>query len=96
MARANFLQPARASLVDEWVSFIRQEFPEKAKEMDIAAFADGHIKGYSVTAEIFSNMADAKRIAYAAWDEIFTFGQASVEQMKDVCRRIQEAQEETG
>ena len=96
MARANFLQPARASLVDEWVSFIRQEFPEKAKEMDIAAFADGHIKGYSVTAEIFANMADAKRIAYAAWDEIFTFGQASVEQMKDACRRIQEAQEETG
>jgi len=44
-----------------------------------------------VTAEIFANMADAKRLAYAAWDEIFTLGQASVEQMKDVCRRIQEA-----
>jgi len=92
MARANFLQPARASLVDEWVGFIREEFPEKTREMDIAAFADGHIKGYSVTAEIFANMADAKGIAYAAWDEIFTLGQAPVEQMKDVCRRIQEAQ----
>jgi multiple sugar transport system substrate-binding protein len=94
MARANFLQPARASLVDEWVGYIREEFPQKAKDVDIAAFADGHIKGYSVTAEIFTNMADAKQIAYAAWDEIFTFGQASVEQMKDVCRRIQEAQGE--
>jgi hypothetical protein len=31
----------------------------------------------------------------AAWDEIFTLGQALVEQMKDICRRIQEAQEET-
>ncbi|NIO70992.1 MAG: hypothetical protein GTN71_18650, partial [Anaerolineae bacterium] len=50
---------------------------------------------YSVTAEIFANMADAKRIADAAWDEIFTFGQAPVEEMKDVCRRIQEAQDET-
>ena len=95
MARANFLQPARASLVDEWVSFIREEFPQKARQVDIAVFADGHIKGYSVTAEIFANMADAKRIADAAWDEIFTLGQAPIEEMKDVCRRIQEAQGET-
>jgi multiple sugar transport system substrate-binding protein len=92
MARANLLQPARASLVDEWVGFIRQEFPQKAEDVDIAAFADGHLKGYSVTAEIFANMVDAKRLAYAAWDQIFTLGQAPVEQMKDLCRQIEEAQ----
>ncbi len=93
MARANFLQPARASLVDEWVRFIREEFPQKARDVDIAAFADGHIKGYSVTAEIFPNMADAKRLAYAAWDQIFTLGQSPVEYMTEVCRQIQEAQQ---
>ena len=92
MARANFLQPARASLVEEWVGFIREEFPENTREMDIAAFADGHIKGYSVTAEIFANMAEARRITYAAWDQIFTLGQAPVEQMKTVCRQVQEVQ----
>ena len=95
MARAEFLQPARASLVDEWVGFIREEFPQKARDVDIAAFADGHLKGYSVTAEVFANMAEAKQITYDAWDQIFTLGQAPVERMKDVCRRIQEAQEET-
>ncbi|MCL4535542.1 MAG: sugar ABC transporter substrate-binding protein [Bacteroidetes bacterium] len=95
MARAHFLQPARASLVDEWVSFIRQEFPEKARDVDIAAFAEGHIKGYSVTAEVFANMADATRLAYAAWDQIFTLGQAPVEQMRTVCRQIQDAQRQT-
>ena len=93
MARANFLQPARASLVDEWVRFIREEFPEKARDVDIAAFADGHLKGYSVTAEIFANMVDAKELAYAAWDQIFTLGQAPVEQMEDVCRQIEETQQ---
>jgi multiple sugar transport system substrate-binding protein len=92
MAQANFLQPARVSLIDEWVNFIRAEFPEQTEGVDIAAFADGHRKGYSVTAEIFANMADARRLAYAAWDKIFTLGQASVEQMKIVCRQIQEAQ----
>ena len=75
------------------MGYIREEFPQKAKDVDIAAFADAHVKGYSVTAEIFANMADAKRITYAAWDEIFTLGQASVERMEDACRRIREAQQ---
>ena len=96
MARANFLQPARASLVDEWVGSIREEFPQKAKDVDIAAFTDGHIKGYSVTTEVFPNMDDAKLITYNAWDQIFTLGQTSVEQMKTVCSRIQEAQQGRG
>ena len=92
MARANFLQPARASLVEEWVGFIREELPEKAKDVDIAAFADGHIKGYSVTAEIFANQDEAKRLSYAAWNQIFTLGQAPTEQMVPACQQIQEAQ----
>jgi multiple sugar transport system substrate-binding protein len=93
MAKANFLQPARASLVDEWATFIREEFPQRAKDVDIAAFADGHIRGYSVTAEIFANMDEAKQLAYAAWHQIFTLGQAPVEQMRPVCQQIERAQE---
>jgi len=93
MARANFLQPARASLVNDWVGYIREEYPQKAKDIDIAAFADGHIEGYSVIAEVFANMADAKRIAYDAWDRIFTLGQAPIDQMKVACRQIQDAQQ---
>jgi len=92
MAKANFLQPARASLVDDWVAFIREEFPQKAKDVNIAAFADGHIKGYSVTAEIFANMGEATRLAYAAWHQIFTLGQVPVEHMRSVCQQIQETQ----
>jgi multiple sugar transport system substrate-binding protein len=92
MARANFLQPARASLVEEWVSFVQEEFPRETTDMDIAVFADGHINGYSVTTEIFANMADAKSIVYEAWEEIFTWGRSSAEMMKDVCRLVEEAQ----
>ena len=92
MARTGLLQPARASLVDEWVNSIRERFPEQSKDADIAAFADGHLKGYSVTAEIFANMADAKPLAYAAWDQIFILGQAPIGQMEMVCHQIQEVQ----
>jgi multiple sugar transport system substrate-binding protein len=92
MARANFLQPARASLVEDWVNVIREEFPVKAKDVDIAAFADGHIKGYSVTAEIFANQETARGLTYPAWDQIFTLGQAPVEDLVEVCQQIQEAQ----
>ena len=92
MARAQFLQPARASLLDDWIGYVRAEFPDKAKEIDIAAFADGQIKGYSVIAETFANMEAARQLTYAAWDQIFTLGQAPVEQMKLVSRQIDEAQ----
>ena len=92
MARANFLQPARASLVQEWVDFVRQEFPDKTRDMDIAVFAEGHIQGYSVVAEIFQNMVEAKRIIYAAWDQIFLLGEQPVALMKDISRQVEEAQ----
>jgi multiple sugar transport system substrate-binding protein len=92
MARANFLQPARASLVKEWAGFVRAGFPGKITDWDIAAFADGHIKGYSVTAEVFANMAEAQRLASAAWDQILTLGEMPVMQMEGVCREIEKAQ----
>ena len=36
--------------------------------------------------------AEAKRLAYAAWDRIFTLGQAPVEEMRSVSLQIEEAQ----
>jgi multiple sugar transport system substrate-binding protein len=93
MAQTNFLQPARASLIDEWVDFIRHDFPKKARDVDIAAFAEGHLKGYSVTAEIFANQAEAQQIADTAWHQIFTLGQAPVSDMVQVCRQIEAAQQ---
>ena len=94
LARANFLQPAKASLVDEWVGFIREEFPEKAKGIEIEAFTDGHINKYSVTAEIFANQQDAQTITYDAWEQIFTFGTAPVDLMESVCTQIIEDSQE--
>lgn len=92
MARANFLQPARISLIDEWAAFIREEFPDKARQLDIGAFAAGQREGYSVTAEIFDNMAEAMQLAYATWEQIFTLGQAPVTSVREVCRQIETAQ----
>lgn len=92
MAKANFLQPARASLVQDWVAFIQKEFPEKTQEMDIAVFAEGHIQGYSVVAEIFPDMVEVKRLVYGAWDQIFLLGEQPVDLMKEVSRQVEEAQ----
>jgi len=89
MATAHLLQPARASLIEEWAEIIRQSYPTQAEGLDLGAFADGHLQGYSVTAEIFANMEDARRIAQAAWEQIFTLGQAPVEVMRQVSDEIQ-------
>jgi multiple sugar transport system substrate-binding protein len=89
MARAHFLQPARASLVEDWISYVQQQYPEKIRDVDLSAFAHGHVHGYSVTAEVFSqDMAEAKRLADAAWVEILGLGQAPVDLMKGVCEQL--------
>ncbi len=92
MAEAQLLQPARASLVNEWVEIVRTQYPEQSQEIDIGAFAEGHIQGYSVTAEIFANMAEARRLALAAWEEIYTLGQARVDIIKNTSAMIEMAQ----
>jgi multiple sugar transport system substrate-binding protein len=96
MARANFLQPARASLVGEWDQLIRSEFPLQTRDLELGAFAEGHLEGYSVTAEIFANQADAGRLAEAAWEQIYTLGREPVAMMKDVSAQIEDAQRAAG
>lgn len=92
MARIHFLQPARASLVPEWAGYVRQEYPTKAKGVDIEAFADGQIHGYSVTAETFPNMIGVGKMAKDAWDQIYTLGKAPVSDMERVCQQIEALQ----
>jgi multiple sugar transport system substrate-binding protein len=92
MAKAHFLQPARSSLVEDWIGYIREEYPGKTEGLDIAAFAEGHRKGYSVVAEIFANQDEAKRIASDAWNELFTLGQTPTDRMKNVSQEIDKAQ----
>jgi multiple sugar transport system substrate-binding protein len=93
MAETHFLQPARASLVEEWANYIRARYPKKAKEVDIAAFADGHLQGYSVIAEIFPNQEAAQRIAYDTWDQLLTLGQVQVDALGSAAEQITEAQQ---
>ncbi len=95
MARANFLQPALASLVGDWAGYIRQQFPGPARDIDLEAFADGHLKGYSVTAEIFAEMLDVNQIAREAWDKILTLNQAPVGSMAQVCQQIEAIQKKS-
>ncbi len=95
MAKAQFLPPARATLLDDWVGFVRAGLPERTKDMAIAACADGHIKGYSVTGEVAASMAEATGIANAAWDSLLTLGQGSVESIKTAAQQIDEAQRTT-
>jgi multiple sugar transport system substrate-binding protein len=92
MARTHLLQPARGSLVTDWINYIRQEYPQKTKDLDIGAFAEGHLQGYSVTAEIFANMSTARQLANTAWNQIFTLGQSPVDMMKAVSAQIEAVQ----
>ena len=92
MARAAFLQPARASILQDWIDDVRGQFPDQTKSMELAAFAEGQLKGYSTVAEVFPNMAAAQDIAQKAWDQILTLGQLPTSAMVDASQKIQAAQ----
>ena len=92
MAQAHLLQPARASLVDEWIAIVREQYPAQTREMDLASFAEGHIRGYSVTPEIFVNQDEARRLTGTAWEQIYTLGRAPVDMMREVAARVGAAQ----
>lgn len=92
MARAHFLQPARASIIEDWTRYIREAYPDKTQGIDLNAFADGHINGYSVTSEAFKNMVGVTKITDEAWESIFTLGSAPTSIMSEVCRQIEDIQ----
>ncbi len=92
MAQANLLQPARASLVEDWIGYVHEQFPHQAPELDLDAFAEGQRQRYSVVAEILPDMAEARHIAQDAWDQILTLGQAPTRHMVEACAQIQSAQ----
>ncbi|MCE7987947.1 MAG: sugar ABC transporter substrate-binding protein [Caldilinea sp. CFX5] len=94
LAEADLLQPARASLVKAWIAFVRAAFPRQAQEIDLAVFADSHFQGYSVTAEIADNMAEVEPKVAAAFDKIFTLGQAPVTHLRTVCGQINQHQKQ--
>jgi len=90
MAEANFLQPARASLVEQWAGFVRDEFPEESRDLDLAAFADGQVRGYSATAEVFANMQGVRTATDAAFEDILTLGLAPAqERLRQACEQIE-------
>jgi hypothetical protein len=60
--------------------------------MDIAAFAEGQLQGYSVVTEVFANMEEARQLTLSAWERIFTLGQAPVELMAEVSGKIEQLQ----
>lgn len=96
MARANFLQPARLSLVPEWTGFVREQFPGKFAGLDLDVFAQGQREGYSVTAEVFPRrMAEVEALADEAFERIFKRPGGTVNELAGVARRIEELQRDT-
>jgi hypothetical protein len=93
MAKANLLQPARLSLVADWERLVRQQYPQKARGMDLGVFGAPHRDGYSVVQETFpKNMEEATRILDDAFAKIFTLGQERVEILRGVSRQIEATQ----
>ncbi len=94
MAETSFLQPARAPLIDEWAAFVLADSPEGATDLDLEAFADGQVRGYSVTAEVFANMNGVRAATDTAFEDILTLNLApTAERLAQACVEIEALQE---
>jgi multiple sugar transport system substrate-binding protein len=90
MAEANFLQPSRSTLVDEWADYVRAEFPDESQDLDLEAFADGQVRDYSATAEVFANMQGVRTATDTAFEDILTLGLAPAEErLRQACEEIE-------
>ncbi|MFN2149849.1 MAG: ABC transporter substrate-binding protein [Anaerolineales bacterium] len=96
MSRTHLLQPARESLIEEWIGHVRRAYPTASREMDLSVFAQGQLEGYSVTAEIFHKQTEARQLAREAWQQIFSLGLEPVDRMIEVSARIDLEQSQAG
>ena len=92
MIRSHLLQPARASLVNEWLTEARNQYPEKTREINLEVFTEARVKGYAAAPEIFNQQEAAQQLAAAAWERIYTLGRAPVSLMSEVSAQIDAAQ----
>jgi multiple sugar transport system substrate-binding protein len=92
LARDGLMQPARLSLLPDWQQAVRERFPDQAREIDVSAFADGHLKGYAVTPEPAANIGSASKILGDAMEQLITFGSGSVETIRQAAAAIDASQ----
>ncbi len=92
MAKANLLQPARVSLIDDWIGFVHAEFPAKAQDLDLDVFVAGHRNGNSVATEIAENMSEVQPRLTATFESIFMLGQSPVSELQAVCAQLNQWQ----
>jgi multiple sugar transport system substrate-binding protein len=92
MIRHHLLPPARISLVEEWLTEVRMQYPSQAWNMDLEAFIRSDQEGVAVTPEVFSDMGFARPLVEDAWNQIFNLKTAGLDSLINVSLQIERHQ----
>ena len=91
MISHHLLPPARASLDEEWLAEVRNQYPSQTRDMDLEVFTRSE-PGSTVTPEVFADMNFARPLVEVAWNQIFNLKTAGLDSLINVALQIERHQ----
>lgn len=87
IARADFLQPARLSLMDDYLKILRQEKPALEK-VNLEILKEARERNLGFPMELYWNQSLAEEILNPVFQEVFELGKAGVDAIAEACGEV--------
>jgi len=89
IARAHFLQPARLSLMDDYLEILRQEKPA-LKEVNLEILKEAGERNLGFPMELYWNQSVAEEILQPVFQQVFELGKVGVDAIAEACGEVTE------
>lgn len=89
IAKAHFLQPARLSLMDDYLKILRQEKPSLEK-VNLEVLKEARERNLGYPMELYWNQPIAEEILKPVFQQVFGLGKAGVDAIAQACNELTE------
>jgi ABC-type glycerol-3-phosphate transport system substrate-binding protein len=90
IAKAHFLQPARLSLMDDYIQILRQEKPV-LEDVNLELFKEAREGNLGVPMELHYDETTFMEIMRPVFEQVYDLGKAGVDAIEDACGEVTEA-----
>ena len=88
-AKAHFLQPARLSLMDDYIKILREQAPPLEK-VNLELFKEARERDLGYPMELYWNQSMAEEILKPAFQQVFGLGKAGADAITQACDELTE------
>lgn len=87
IAKSNFLQPARLSLIDNYIQILREQAPS-LKQVNLELFKEARERELGHPMELYWNQSIAEDILWPIFQQVFGLGEARVDAIAQACDEL--------